>query len=102
MEIRGIQGYFSDMRINRESVPEWLHFWELADSDNDGIPCRYKPAILVNFFGTFITAGELPVDRQECKEGYINSFDEWGFTGEWDIPFEQVVQNELQKQVQRT
>lgn len=52
------------MRIAPESVPEWFHFWELADGD-DGTPCRYKPSILVNFYGTFITTGELPVDYDE-------------------------------------
>ncbi len=43
------------------------------------MPCRYKCGILVNFFGTFITAGRLPVDDMEYGEGYINSGDEWGF-----------------------
>ena len=42
-------------------------------------PCRYKFGILVNFFGTFITTGRLPVDDMEYGEGYINSGDEWGF-----------------------
>lgn len=48
MEIRGVQGYFSDLRIDRASVPGWFHFWELADGDSDGPPCRYKPQILAN------------------------------------------------------
>ena len=64
MEIRGVQGYFNDMRIAPESVPEWVQFWEWADGD-DGTPCRYQPSILVNFYGTFITTGELPVDYDE-------------------------------------
>ena len=62
---QGGQGYFNDMRIAPESVPEWFHFWELADGDSDGTPCRYEPRILVNFYGTFITTGELPVDYDE-------------------------------------
>ena len=66
MEIRGVQGYFSDLRIDRASVPGWFHFWELADGDSDGTPCRYKPQILANFYGTFLTTGELPVD---CRNG---------------------------------
>jgi hypothetical protein len=36
MEIRGVTGYFNDMRIDRSTVPEHFHFWELADGDSDG------------------------------------------------------------------
>lgn len=97
MEIRGVQGYFNDMRISRASVPGWFHFWELADGDCDGTPYRYKPWILVNFFGTFITTGELPIDCEEWTEGFINSDDEWGFTGERYIPFDEAVHNELER-----
>ena len=55
MEIRGVRGYFNDMRIVRTSVPKGFHIWELADGDSDGTPCRYKQGIFVNFYGTFIT-----------------------------------------------
>ena len=78
---QGGQGYFNDMRIAPESVPEWFHFWELADGDSDGTPCRYEPRILVNFYGTFITTGELPVDYDEWTEGFIDSDGACGFTG---------------------
>lgn len=79
MEIKGVHGYFCDFRIDRATVPDGFYFWELADGDCNGTPCRYKSWILVNFFGTFITAGKLPVDDMEHGEGYINSGDEWGF-----------------------
>ena len=79
MEIKGVRGYFCDLRIDRTTVPNSFDFWELADGDSDGTPCRYKFGILVNFFGTFITTGRFPVDDMEYGEGYINSEDEWGF-----------------------
>ena len=79
MEIRGIRGYFCDLRIDRATVPGYFHFWELADGDSDGTPCRNKSGKLVNFFGTFITTGELPVDDVEHQEGFINTEDEWNF-----------------------
>ena len=78
MEIKGVRGYLCDLRIDRTTVPNSFDFWELADGDSDGTPCRYKFGILVNFFGTFITTGRLPVDDMEYGEGYINSEDEWG------------------------
>jgi hypothetical protein len=94
MEIRGVAGYFNDMRIDRNTVPEHFHFWELADGDSDGTPCRYRPGILVNFYGTFITAGELPVDDQKYAEGYINSDDEWGYTEGGSIAFDEMMERE--------
>ena len=40
MEIKGVHGYFCDLRINRTTVPSSFDFWELADGDSDGIPRR--------------------------------------------------------------
>ncbi len=81
MEIKGVHGYFCDLRIDRATVPGSFDLWEFADDDSDGIPCRYRSGILVNFLGTFITIGRLPVDDMEYGEGYISSRDEWGFLG---------------------
>lgn len=41
MEIKGIHGYFNDLRIDPKTVPKGFRFWELADGDCDGTPCRY-------------------------------------------------------------
>ena len=40
MNIKGVDGYFSDIRIDRNTVSSCFHFWELADADSDGEPCR--------------------------------------------------------------
>lgn len=61
-----------------------FYFWELPDCECDGEPCRYKPAILVNFFGTFIITGDLLIDYSECTKGFIDS-EEWRFAGSCDI-----------------
>ncbi len=45
---------FNDMRIDRATIPKGKYIYELADGDSDGIPCRMRPGILVNFFGTII------------------------------------------------
>jgi hypothetical protein len=94
MEINGVTGYFNDLRIDRNTVPANFHFWELADGDSDGTPCRYKPSILVNFFGTFITTDNLPIDEPEYNEGFINSDDEWCFMEGGELTLEEVVEQE--------
>lgn len=98
MEIRGVSGYFNDMRIDRGTVPEWLHFWELADGDCDGEPCRYRSGILVNFYGTFLTVGQLPVDDPDWNEGYIPE-DEWEIEWDREVAFDEVLRREHEKAV---
>lgn len=90
------------MSIDRNTVPDWFHVWELADSDSDGMSCRYKARIPVNFYGTFITTGELPVDDAKWNEGYINPEDEWKFTGDRYYPFQYVLNQEIQEKVKNS
>ena len=94
MVIRGVTGYFSDVRIDRKTVPKWLQFWELADGDSVGIPCRYKKGILVNFYGTFITRGVLPIDCMEWQEGFIAD-DEWEFLEKSSMEYSEMERVEL-------
>ena len=49
--------------------------WELADEDSNGIPCRYRSGILVNFYGTFLTSGNLLIDEPKYQEGYIEKME---------------------------
>ena len=94
MTIRGVSGYFSNYRIDRSTVPDCFNFWELADADSDGEPCRYRKGILVNFFGTFITRSELPIDEEESCTGYIDGYEEWYFDTESHLSFEEVLSAE--------
>ena len=52
---RGKEYEFSDMRIDRDTVPNGKYVYEIADDDSDGEPARIRPHILVNFFGTLIS-----------------------------------------------
>lgn len=101
MKLRGVEGYFCDVRIERDTVPEYFHFWELADEDSNGIPCRYKNGILVNFYGTFLTTGELPIDNPTWEEGYICSKEEWVFIRE-SISFKEMETLERRKLVSKS
>ncbi len=63
MEIKGVRGYFNDMRIDKGTIPEGFHFWEL------------------------------PVDCHECMEGFINQDTKWGFIGYGDLSLNEVVES---------
>ena len=62
VSVCGIQYEFSDMRIDKSTVPEGKYQYEVAEDDESGSePARIKSGILVNFFGTLICDEPLPI-----------------------------------------
>lgn len=56
VKVCGIECDFSDMRIDRSTVPEGRYQYEVADDDeSQGNPSRVKRSIMVNFFGTLLS-----------------------------------------------
>lgn len=53
--VKGIPCEFSDMRLDRASLPEGKFLYEVADDDSNGIPARIRPNILVNFYGSVVS-----------------------------------------------
>ncbi len=52
VSVCGIRCEFSDIRIDRSTVPEGKYQYEVAgDDDSGGDPARVRVGILVNFFG---------------------------------------------------
>lgn len=62
VSVCGIPCDFSDMRIDRSTVPEGRYQYEVADDDeSQGEPTRVKHGVMVNFFGTLISDVALPI-----------------------------------------
>ena len=62
VSVCGIPCDFSDMRIDRRTVPEERYQYEVAgDDDSGGDPARVQRGVLVNFFGTLISDVPLPL-----------------------------------------
>lgn len=62
VSVCGIPCDFSDMRIDRSTVPEERYQYEVAgDDDSGGDPARVQRGVLVNFFGTLISDVPLPL-----------------------------------------
>ena len=58
----GIECDFSDMRIDRSSVPKKRYQYEIVGDDDIGDdPSRVRHGIMVNFFGTLISDVPLPL-----------------------------------------
>lgn len=63
MEIDDHVVIFTNMRIDRSTVPEGLYLYEIRDSDNlDGSFAEIKPAIYVNHWGSIISKEKFPLD----------------------------------------
>lgn len=77
VRVRGTECLFTDLRVERTSVPNGFYQLEVADDDSDGIPARIRPGILVNFYGTLLTKEQLIPDEGDTI--YLEEGDwEWG------------------------
>ena len=62
VRVCGIECLFSDIRIERSTVPEGKYQYEIGgDDDSGGEPARVQYGVLVNFFGTLICDELLPL-----------------------------------------
>lgn len=62
VSVCGIPCDFSDMRIDRNTVPKARYQYEVADDDEgQGDPVRVGYGIMVNSFGTLISDVPLPL-----------------------------------------
>lgn len=65
-----------ESRIDRESVPEGLLMYEVADADCDGRFCRVSSGIMVNFLCTIVGKDALPMDGGTYYCKYDAEFDQ--------------------------
>ena len=75
VSVCGIPFDFSDMRIDRSTVPEGRYQYEVADDDeSQGNPSRVRRGIIVNFFGTLISDVPLPLVNDNVLWLYEGDF----------------------------
>ena len=79
VDLLGRKGYFTELRVDKETVPEGMHCYELRHGDDDGFPVSVEESVRVNYFGAVILAEEL-----ELGEGKALQFgcEDFGYTGE--------------------
>lgn len=59
---RVIDGHFANIRIDRRTVPEGWHVYDIRDEDSNGEPCQiHNGYVMVNHFGTFATQEDLGI-----------------------------------------
>jgi hypothetical protein len=63
MEMLGQTVLFTNMRVDRSTVPEGLHIYEVRDDDCNGEICEIKPSVMVNHWGTIICKEPIEMDE---------------------------------------
>lgn len=64
MKMLGQRVLFTNMRVERSTVPENLYVYELRDEDCTGEICEIKPFIMVNHWGTIICKEPIELDTK--------------------------------------
>ena len=64
MELFGKTVIFTNMRIDRSTVPDVLYVYELRDEDCTGEICEIKPFVMVNHWGTIICKEPIELDTK--------------------------------------
>lgn len=79
VEIKGQYGIFTELRVDKSTIPEGMNCYELRHGDDDGYPAALETGVRVNYFGAV-----LMTDKMEMGENGIVelSYDDFGFTGE--------------------
>ena len=74
MTINDTPALLTDMRIDRNAVPEGLYAYDIRESDDGDRLATIEPTVMVNHGGTILTRKEFITE----KDGYVQ-IDEYGF-----------------------
>lgn len=79
VELLGRTGYFTELRVDKETVPEGMQCYELRYGDDDGFPASVEESVRVNYFGAVLFAETLELGEENARQlGY----EDFAFTGE--------------------
>lgn len=79
VEIKGHYGVFTELRVDKSTLPKGVNCYELRHGDDDSYPVTVEENVSVNYYGAV-----LMTDKMELgQEGYVSiSYDDFGFTGD--------------------
>lgn len=78
VEILGIPGLFTTLRVSRDSVPPGMYLYEMQTSADDwGRPGLLARSITVEHFGTVLTASPITLPENGYRDLEPGDFDEF-------------------------
>lgn len=79
VEIKGHYGVFTELRVDKSTIPEGVNCYELRHGDDDSYPAAIEQSVRVNYFGAVL----MTVKMELGENSYVElTFDDFGFTGE--------------------
>ncbi len=79
VELLGRTGYFTELRVDKETVPEGMYCYELRYGDDDGVPVSVEENVRVNYFGAVLFSEALELGKEKALQfGY----EDFGHIGE--------------------
>jgi len=79
VELLGRTGYFTELRVDKETVPEGMQCYELRHGDDEGFPASVEENVRVNYFGAVLFTEALELGEEKALQiGY----EDFAFTGE--------------------
>lgn len=79
VELLGRMGYFTELRVDKDTVPEGMHCYELRYGDDEGFPVSVEESVRVNYFGAVLLVETLELGEEKALQfGY----EDFGYTGE--------------------
>ena len=85
MELFGKTVLFTNMRVDRSTVPKELYVYELRDEDCTGDICEIRPFVMVNHWGTLLVKEPFDLEKSQfTNNAYlcINPEEDWNYLGE--------------------
>jgi len=79
VEIKGHYGVFTELRVDKSTIPEGVNCYELRHGDDDSYPAAIEQSVRVNYFGAVLMADKMELGEDGSVE---LTFDDFGFTGE--------------------
>lgn len=76
MEVFGVEGVFTNLRIERDSLPEGFHKYALREGEG-AFCCQVANDVLVNHAGDFIAKQSLDLGKDGSRP---LGEEDWGFT----------------------
>jgi hypothetical protein len=78
VEILGHMGLFTEFRVDKNTVPQGVHCYELRHGDDNSFPATLEERVTVNYFGSIILLEKLELENGRLWVPY----EEFSYTGE--------------------
>jgi hypothetical protein len=101
LTINEIKGFFTDVRINKDTIPAFFNVYEIADNGPNCDFMVYCEHVEYGFCGTFISMDELPIHDPSIMIGYIKNTNNYTiqYPGN-DLSFDDILKSTIKEETE--